>query len=192
MATFTSAIKTCLVTKPFNYKDRAPRSEYWYFYLFTLLFGFVGGMFSIIPVLGFVVGLCQFYFFLCGISAGVRRLHDTNRSGHWMWLILVPIAISTLCFLLAIMQRSETLVTVGYIFIAIFAVGAIALIIFFCTKGTVGSNRFGPDPLLEEEQRDVSLRMYMNDVAKKFGQKEANISEQKSSNDDTNKPSGSN
>jgi uncharacterized membrane protein YhaH (DUF805 family) len=54
---------------------------------------------------------------LPGIAVGVRRLHDTERSGWWMLLILIPL------------------------------VGAIVLIVWFCTRGTIGQNRFGADPL---------------------------------------------
>jgi uncharacterized membrane protein YhaH (DUF805 family) len=54
---------------------------------------------------------------LPGISVTVRRLHDTDRSGWWYWIGLIPL------------------------------VGAILLLIWFCTRGTDGANRFGPDPL---------------------------------------------
>ena len=47
----------------------------------------------------------------------VRRLHDTGRSGWW-WLIgIVPL------------------------------IGAILLLVWFCSRGTYGPNRYGADPL---------------------------------------------
>jgi hypothetical protein len=50
-------------------------------------------------------------------AMGVRRLHDTDRSGWW-WLIgFIPL------------------------------IGIIVLIVFGCFEGTRGPNRFGPDPL---------------------------------------------
>jgi uncharacterized membrane protein YhaH (DUF805 family) len=34
--------------------------------------------------------LVLIYCNLCQLGLGVRRLHDTNRSGYWMWLCLIP------------------------------------------------------------------------------------------------------
>jgi uncharacterized membrane protein YhaH (DUF805 family) len=57
-------------------------------------------------------------FILPYLAVTVRRLHDLDKSGWW-WLIgFIPL------------------------------VGAIILLVWFCQRGTVGPNRFGPDPLL--------------------------------------------
>ncbi|MDG4768408.1 DUF805 domain-containing protein [Solwaraspora sp. WMMD406] len=53
---------------------------------------------------------------LPSLAVGVRRLHDTDRSGWWLLIALIPI------------------------------VGAIVLLVFFVLDGTHGPNRFGPDP----------------------------------------------
>ena len=47
----------------------------------------------------------------------VRRLHDTDRSGWWYWIALIPL------------------------------IGAILLIVWFCSRGTEGANRYGADTL---------------------------------------------
>ena len=47
------------------------------------------------------------------LAVGVRRLHDTDRTGWWMLLKLIPV------------------------------IGDIILIVWFCHRGTEGSNRFG-------------------------------------------------
>jgi len=54
--------------------------------------------------------------FLPSLGVLVRRLHDTDRSGFWIFIALVPI------------------------------VGGIILIVWEATAGTPGPNRFGPDP----------------------------------------------
>lgn len=56
-------------------------------------------------------------FLLPLIALQVRRLHDINRTGWWILISIVPF------------------------------VGAILLLVFYCTKGTEGDNRFGFDPL---------------------------------------------
>jgi uncharacterized membrane protein YhaH (DUF805 family) len=124
---FGKAVSTCLA-KSFTFAGRAPRSEYWYFYLFFLiaiiagvvldqLFGtavldeageYEYGPLAVLAVLG---------LFIPQLSVGVRRLHDLNRSGWWLWLSLIPF------------------------------VGGIVLLVWNCMRGTDGNNRYGPDPL---------------------------------------------
>ena len=116
------AVKSCF-SKYVTFSGRAARSEFWWFALFSMVGSIIlsivdaavlgagsGGM----GVLGIIWSLA---LILPSISVAVRRLHDTNRSGWWYWLLLVPL------------------------------VGVIVLIVWFATKGTDGSNNFGGDPL---------------------------------------------
>ncbi|MES2256096.1 MAG: DUF805 domain-containing protein [Pseudomonadota bacterium] len=100
-----------------TFSGRAARSEYWFFVLYQCLVGFVCGL-----LMAFGIGQLLLWLFvvanlLPAISVTVRRLHDTDHSGWWYWIALVPL------------------------------VGAILLIVWFCTRGTSGANRFGSDPL---------------------------------------------
>jgi uncharacterized membrane protein YhaH (DUF805 family) len=100
-----------------TFSGRAPRSEYWFFVLYQCLITAVCA--ALIP---FGIGQALLWLFgfanlLPAISVTVRRLHDTDRSGWWYWFALVPL------------------------------IGVIMLIVWFCTRGTSGANRFGPDPL---------------------------------------------
>jgi uncharacterized membrane protein YhaH (DUF805 family) len=101
-----------------NFSGRACRSEYWYWFLFTIIAGLASGLIDrwIVgpPIIGTIFGLATF---LPGLAVSVRRLHDVDRSGWWILLDLIPV------------------------------VGWIILIIWFCTKGTDGPNRFGADRL---------------------------------------------
>jgi uncharacterized membrane protein YhaH (DUF805 family) len=49
----------------------------------------------------------------------VRRLHDTGRSGLWLLVLFVPI------------------------------LGALILVVFLLLNGESGTNRYGPNPKLE-------------------------------------------
>lgn len=131
---FTAAVSSAY-RKFASFSGRASRSEYWWFALYLLitsiLIAFIesalglgsgvvssaegefsasysGGPLSIIWSLGNL---------LPSLALGVRRLHDTDRSGWWYLIAFVPL------------------------------VGFIVLLVFFCSKGTTGSNRFGEDPL---------------------------------------------
>ena len=57
--------------------------------------------------------------FVPTLAVVVRRLHDTDRSGWWILIALIPL------------------------------VGAIVLLVFLILKGNEGDNRFGPDPKAE-------------------------------------------
>lgn len=104
-----------------NFSGRACRSEYWWFYLAVLLVNVVIGIIEGVTGIGGGGGLLSTLFSLAillpSLAVAVRRLHDIDRSGWWLLLWLIPL------------------------------VGFIVLVIWACTRGTPGDNRFGPDPL---------------------------------------------
>ncbi len=131
--TFGDSIKTCL-SKFVTWQGRASRSEYWYFILFALLCYIAAAVIDNVlgttikipnPETGLEQSLGYGYAYvlvalallLPSLSAMVRRLHDTDRSGWWYWIALIPL------------------------------IGGILLIVWFCSRGTEGSNKFGADPL---------------------------------------------
>lgn len=120
------------------FRGRATRSEFWWFYLFLVIVGFVisfidnmfgwkygtstftftaDGQTSIIPGLGGIGVLTTIWSLatiLPFISVAVRRLHDIDRTGWWLWIYFI-------C-----------------------CIGWIVLLVFFVTGGTPGENRYGP------------------------------------------------
>lgn len=106
-----------------DFTGRAQRSEYWYFVLFNTLISF--GL-SLIDFaigtgdpstgMGLFSGLFSLAILIPSISVGARRLHDTDRSGWWMLLALIPV------------------------------IGVIVLIALFAFDSQPETNRFGPNP----------------------------------------------
>lgn len=96
---------------------RARRSEYWYFWLFNIIasfiIGFADGMAGANNLLILLYSLASI---LPGLGVMVRRLHDTDHSGWWFWVGLIPI------------------------------VGSIILLVLLVSDSTPGNNRFGPNP----------------------------------------------
>ena len=90
--TFTKSIKESF-SKFATFKGRASRTEYWYLVLFYFLLYGVAVLMAVIDSTGIgtsIVLLTWLVFLIPGISALVRRLHDTNRSGWWYWIAAIP------------------------------------------------------------------------------------------------------
>ena len=119
---FFQAVKTCL-KKYFNFRDRASRSEYWYFQLLvTPVY-----LFSYIPTLSDETWIFLGLFFLITLipsfAVAVRRFHDIDKSGWFILISIIPL--------------------VGWIIMLVMLVG----------KGTEGKNRFGDYPLELKKQK---------------------------------------
>ena len=86
---FVSSVKRNMTTAAYaQFTGRASRSEYWWFYLFTVLAT------AAADTLGGSVGnLASLAFFLPGLALVARRLHDTGRSGWWFFITFTIIGI---------------------------------------------------------------------------------------------------
>ena len=86
---FVSSIKRNMTTAAYaQFDGRASRSEYWWFYLFTLLAGLAA------EIVGSTVGnLATLVFFLPSLALAARRLHDVGRSGWWVLILFTVIGI---------------------------------------------------------------------------------------------------
>ena len=81
------------------FEGRARRREFWTFWVLNLIvgvaIGIVCAIFSYIPGIGrlfnFISYLASFAIFVITFTVGVRRLHDTNRSGWTFLLELIPL-----------------------------------------------------------------------------------------------------
>ncbi len=105
------------------FNGRARRKEYWYYYLFYMLIyivfiiiDVVTGTFSAGTGMGLLSGIYTIAVLIPSIAVGVRRLHDTSRSGWWLLIGLIPI------------------------------IGAIVLIVFFASDSKPEKNQYGPNP----------------------------------------------
>lgn len=121
----------------FDFKGRANRKEFW-LYLLGLLIAFHAACFLIMGLtllscaliyddmgaqqgcgwIGVIICilLCWLGFPFTLMSAGARRLHDSNKSGWWQLIIFLP------------------------------SLGILVLFVLMLLPGTKGENRFGPPP----------------------------------------------
>lgn len=105
-----------------DFSGRAQRAEYWWFALFCVAGSIAAAILDLVLGSDLVDGFGLFglvfalAIILPSLSVAIRRLHDTDRSGWWVCLGLIPL------------------------------IGTIILLIWYASDGTAGANRFGPDP----------------------------------------------
>jgi uncharacterized membrane protein YhaH (DUF805 family) len=101
------------------FSGRARRKEYWYFFLFNFIISII---LSVIDGatgstgMGLLSGVYALAVLIPGLAVSVRRLHDTDRTGWWLLIALIPF------------------------------IGAIVLLIFMVQDSTPGQNQYGDNP----------------------------------------------
>ena len=105
------------------FSGRSRRKEYWYFYLFYILFIFVLtfidimiGTYDAVAEIGLIGGVFVLSMLIPLLAASVRRLHDTDRSGWWLLIALIPL------------------------------IGAIVILVFTLQDSKPGENQYGSNP----------------------------------------------
>ena len=95
------------------FNGRARRKEYWYFALFNVVVGIVLtlidrmiGTSNAESGLGLLSGIYTLAVMVPSIAVSVRRLHDTDRSGWWLLLGLVPL-VGSIILLVFFLQDSK-------------------------------------------------------------------------------------
>ena len=106
------------------FSGRARRTEYWMFVLCNVVFMLLVGMVDRLigsdkEILSAIYSLAVL---LPSLAVAVRRLHDTDRSGWWLLIGLIPV------------------------------IGTLVLIYFMVCNGQQGPNRFGDDPKASPSQ----------------------------------------
>jgi uncharacterized membrane protein YhaH (DUF805 family) len=84
-----------------------------------------------------------------GVINGIKRLHDRNKSGWWVLLFYgAPLALP---FVAAILDGSrETSVVLMLLQLVSLVIWIWAIVELGCLRGTIGQNKYGPDPLAPE------------------------------------------
>ena len=163
------------------FRGRAGRSEYWRFALPQLAVTAILALPFTLPLIGigavFYIGDCihrdcesgwySLLFTLLALnllvfgipllSATARRLHDTDKSGAWLLLVLVPIAlvVGTTIFAGSLFTDNQDGTELGVIlfelFLGTFAKlyfwgGVVWMVVILLPKGDKGENRYGAPP----------------------------------------------
>ena len=108
------------------FNGRARRKEYWYYVLFSLIISIVLifidqaiGTFDMEAGIGALSGIYALAVLIPGIAVTIRRLHDTDRTGWWILLFLIPL------------------------------IGPLVLLVFMILDSSPDENQYGPNPVTE-------------------------------------------
>ncbi|MCR5029837.1 MAG: zinc-ribbon domain-containing protein [Selenomonadaceae bacterium] len=108
------------------------------FFIFPLIFKLPNKVSGIVKFLSLIIMCTPFLLVYIGATNLIKRLHDTNRSGYWIILWILPILLSSI----AGPMNNQTH---GYSLLPLFcSLGHLIVALFITTEaGTIGSNRFG-------------------------------------------------
>lgn len=144
-----------------DFSGRAPRAELWWFWLGMLIAFIVAG------IVDRILGLNHLLFYVYGpvatllwlativpsIAVGVRRLHDTGRTGWWILLPIIPYCLGIAIggpAMIGGMATGGVGMAAGMalagLFMLLGLICAIVLLIFYVLPSTPGDNRYGPNP----------------------------------------------
>ena len=105
------------------FSGRARRKEYWYFFLFNFLITIVllviDGMTGTLTAeagIGLLGGIYALAVLIPALAVSVRRLHDTDRIGWWLLIMLIPL------------------------------IGVIVILVFTVQDSKPGENQYGSNP----------------------------------------------
>jgi uncharacterized membrane protein YhaH (DUF805 family) len=137
-----------------QFTGRAPRAEYWWFYLGTVIAGFFAGVLDGLTHIEVFQTVLNLALIVPSLAVTVRRLHDTDRTGWWLVAIIPSMVagfVATVTAGAAFQRQQLQLLgsaSIALMVAAVIAVVilAIALLIFMIMPGTEGPNRYGPDP----------------------------------------------
>lgn len=131
---------------------RSSRTEYWTFVLFCNLVLLVSASLLLLSMLPLVIVMTSIS--IPSLAIGVRRLHDVGRSGWWMVMPILPLSTSV-AMIYYYLQNDP----VATIYAIMCLVGL--LLSYFPTRwlnsaGHIGSNQYGPDPVIDESAQAPS------------------------------------
>ena len=138
-----------------NFAGRIGRKRYWLgvFLLIALAIAVTAVLFSVGTALqdtafAYLAFFIQLAFLYPATALMVKRLHDRNRPDYFVAFMLGPLILK---FLADLLDRIDNHLNVNALDYLLGAIIFLASLWFFielgCMRGTIGENKYGPDPL---------------------------------------------
>jgi len=135
-----------------DFQGRVARRDFWTYVAIYL------GIAILAAVIQSVVGLAlmalvQLALLLPTAGITARRLQDTGQNGSLVWMLMVPLLISSLVTFLTAMTFSAVVLLLPLLsimwLITLISLGAAVYLIYLCLQpGTPGTNQYGPEPAM--------------------------------------------
>ena len=141
----------------FGFQGRINRGKYWLaaliYFIFGLVIATIGYFAEEAPAFQILNAVVSIGVLISSIAVGLRRLHDRDKSGWWLLLFyLVPSllwGIGAVAFFYGVgAEAAGGMIAGGVLGVLGVAILVWAFIELGCLRGTLGPNRFGPDPLV--------------------------------------------
>jgi uncharacterized membrane protein YhaH (DUF805 family) len=143
--TFLESLKTCLVDKYATFSGRASRSEFWWFVLFCILVGVVLDMLFPIDLPVNYNGVSE------DLNVAPRNYLVAQLIGN-LFLFIPYLSVG-------IRRLHDVGRSAWWQLISLTGIGVILLIYWSCKKGTPGPNRFGEDPLQQDNNAPITAQI---------------------------------
>jgi uncharacterized membrane protein YhaH (DUF805 family) len=136
-----------------SFAGRANRQAYWIRSLLLVVVGIIAmmltlGMSDIVPILGIVAIPVMLAVMVAVLANSARRLHDRNKSAWWLLLFIGLPTILSIPGDLAKASGDQGAMMLGALCGLLGLPFSIwAFVELGCLRGTIGSNRYGDDPL---------------------------------------------
>ncbi|SJZ83529.1 Uncharacterized membrane protein YhaH, DUF805 family [Selenihalanaerobacter shriftii] len=108
-----------------EFNGRVKRKKYWMFTLISFVISIILRLIS--PVL---LGIYGLVVLLPGLAVTIRRLHDTNRSGWWVLINIIPL------------------------------IGPIIFLVFMVQDSTSGENKYDSKPKIQSQNNQVNTNNF--------------------------------
>jgi uncharacterized membrane protein YhaH (DUF805 family) len=135
----------------FKFSGRINRAKYW---LAALIYAVI---YLVLAVVGYATdqsvvyqainGMLNIVIFISSLAVGIKRLHDRNKSGWYLLLFYIVPGILVTAAAVMYVTMDDATITSAVLGLAAFAIGIWAFVELGCLRGTVGPNRYGPDPI---------------------------------------------
>lgn len=135
----------------FNFSGRINRAKYWVAMLIYsaiyIVLAIVGYLTDNSAIYQAINGMLNIVIFISSLAVGVKRLHDRNKSGWYLVLFYIVPGILVTAGIVVGTFMDDSILLASILGLAAFAIGVWAFVELGCLRGTIGPNRYGPDPL---------------------------------------------
>jgi uncharacterized membrane protein YhaH (DUF805 family) len=133
-----------------DFNGRVTRKDYWTYVAVVFVVFILAAIVQGIVGLG-VGALIQLALLLPNAGMTARRLQDTGKPGTLVWILMIPVLVTSLVTFLLTMTFGVFGLILFFLplmgLINLVALAAAVYMIYLCIQpGTAGSNQYGPEP----------------------------------------------